>query len=303
MGAMLRLFFDNLLPVFLAAGAGFVLAARMRVDPKAVTHVAFFVLAPCFVFRVIVGGEVGGEALVRMVGFTTVSLLVLAALAAGIARALGWPRTRVAAVCLVVMLPNAGNYGLSASRFAFGDEGLAHAGIYFVSSSILTFTLGILVASLGRKSLGGALAGLPKVPTIWAVGLAIVVVRTGWSLPGPVDRTVELLAQACIPVFLIVLGMQLYGRGVRGPLGPGALAVGMRLVGGAALGLVLAPWFGLEGPARQAAVLQSAMPAAVINIVIAAEYDVDPAFVTSAVVLGTLLSPLTLTPLLGFLGA
>lgn len=300
---MLALFFDNLLPVFLAAGAGFVLAARMKVDPRAVTHVAFFVLAPCFVFSIIVNGEVAGEALVRMVGFAAVSLIGLAALAAGVAWGLGWPRSRIAAVCLVVLLPNSGNYGLSACRFAFGEEGLAHAGIYFVSSSILTFTLGILVASLGRKSLGQALAGLPRVPTIWAVALAIVMLRTGWSLPGPVDRTVELLAQACIPVFLIVLGMQLYGRGIRGPFGPGALAIGLRLVGGAAVGLAMAPWFDLAGTARQVAVLQSAMPAAVINIVIAAEYDVDPAFVTSTVVLGTLLSPLTLTPLLALLGA
>jgi predicted permease len=45
------------------------------------------------------------------------------------------------------------------------------------------------------------------------------------------------------------------------------------------------------------------MPSAVICIVIASEYDAEPAFVTSVVVLTTLLSPVTLTPILSFLGA
>jgi predicted permease len=45
------------------------------------------------------------------------------------------------------------------------------------------------------------------------------------------------------------------------------------------------------------------MPSAVICIVLATEYDVEPTFVTSVVFLTTLLSPLSLTPLLAYLGA
>ncbi len=45
------------------------------------------------------------------------------------------------------------------------------------------------------------------------------------------------------------------------------------------------------------------MPSAVVNIVIATEYDVEPEFVTGAVLVTTLLSPLSLTPLLAALGA
>ena len=42
------------------------------------------------------------------------------------------------------------------------------------------------------------------------------------------------------------------------------------------------------------------MPSAVITIVIAAEYDVEPAFVTSVVITTTVVSPLVLTPLLSY---
>jgi predicted permease len=45
------------------------------------------------------------------------------------------------------------------------------------------------------------------------------------------------------------------------------------------------------------------MPTAVMATVLATEFDVHPAFVTTVVTTTTLLSPLMLTPLLAFLGA
>ena len=44
------------------------------------------------------------------------------------------------------------------------------------------------------------------------------------------------------------------------------------------------------------------MPAAVTTTVLATEYGLDPSLVTAMVYIGTLLSPLTLTPLLVYLG-
>ena len=77
----------------------------------------------------------------------------------------------------------------------------------------------------------------------------------------------------------------------------------MIIVGGLLLGLALAPVFGLEGAARQAGILESAMPAAVMTTVLAEQYDLEPEFVSATVFLSTLLSPLTLSPLLVYLGA
>ena len=299
--SLVGLFTENLLPVFLAAGAGYILAATLRPDPRPISQVAFHVLAPCMVFQLIVDNHVTTEALLRMVGFTLVVLLAGGAVAALAARVLRWPRVLASAVTLVILIPNSGNYGLSVNAFAFGDEGLAQASLFFVTASVLTFTIGVLVVSLGRTSRASALAGLFRVPAIWAVAVALVLVRLGWSLPSPVAKPVLMFSQACVPVFLVVLGMQLHVTRPRGPWGPLVFAVGMRLVGGAALGLGLAPFFGLEGRAYQAGILQAAMPSAVICTILASEYDIEPGFVTSAVFFSTLVSPLTLTLLLAHL--
>jgi len=300
---MFQLFANNLLPVFLAAGAGYLISARGKIDPKPVAHIAFCVFAPCLIYRIVVDNQITGSAMARTAGFTAASLLILSGIALLVARRMHWPRPLTAAVVLTVLLPNAGNFGLSANLFAFGSAGLAEASLYFITAAILSYTAGVFVASLGRASMRDALLGLLRVPPIWAVLFAFVMVRFEAALPLPVDRVVTLLADACIPTLLIVLGMQLHGATWRGRFAPLAWTVGLRLVGGAALALVLVGVFGLEGPARQAGVLQSAMPSAVITIILATQYDVEPGFVTSAVFVSTILSPLTLTPLLAYLGA
>ena len=300
---MTSLFANNLLPVLAVSAAGWLLAARLRVDPRPLNHAAFYLFAPCLVFRILAGSDVNGGALARTVGFTVAALAIPATVAFVLARARGWSRTRTAAVVLVVLLPNAGNLGLPATRFAFGETALAHAGVFFVTASVLTYTVGVLVASLGRSGWVRALLRLPRVPAIWAVAAAVALRTTGAAVPVPLDRAIALLADATIPTLLVVLGMQLHGRGIRGSLPSIAGASALRLVGGAACGWLLAVPFGLTGAARQGAVLESAMPSAVVTIVLATEFDVEPSWVTSVVVATTILSPLTLTPLMALLGA
>ncbi len=299
--ALLALFADNLLPVLLVAGAGFALAATVRPDPRAVSHVAFSVFAPCLIFQLIMDSHVAPSDLLRMLGFALTTLLALALVALGTARLLRWPRPMASALMLTVMLPNAGNLGLSTNLLAFGRPGLTEATLFFLASSVLSYTLGVFIASYGREGFGAALRGLVRVPALWGVLLAFVLSGTGRTLPGPLATAVKLLAEACIPTFLVILGMQLYAARRGGPWRPIATATVLRLAGGAAAGLLFALVFGLEGPARQAGVLQASMPTAVITIILATEYGLEPAFVTGVVFVSTLLSPLTLTPLMGFL--
>jgi predicted permease len=77
----------------------------------------------------------------------------------------------------------------------------------------------------------------------------------------------------------------------------------MRLLIAPLLAIGLSRLFRMSGPSYQAVVLEAAMPAAVLTTILATEFDAEPTFVTTVVLITTLLSPLTLTPLLAFLGA
>jgi predicted permease len=81
-----------------------------------------------------------------------------------------------------------------------------------------------------------------------------------------------------------------------------SLSVFIRLAIGPLIGLLLAIPFALDGAARQGNVLQTGMPGAVATTVVASEYQLEPELVTAIVFVGTVLSPLTLTPLLVLLG-
>ncbi len=301
MDSLFALFSENLLPVFLAAGAGYALAFFSPLETRSVSRIAFYIFSPCLVFTLLTQNELGNGALLGMFVFATVQMILAAALAWGASRLLRFDRRITVAVVLAALLPNAGNFGLSVSRFALGEEGLAQASLFFIASGVMANTLGVYVASLGKSDYKTALVGLLKLPTIYAVLLAVLFLQFGWELPFPVARAANLLADAAIPTMLVLLGMLLHRTRWRGNLAGLGVANTVRLIASPLIALLLAAPFGLTGVARQAGVLQAAMPAAVMTTVLAAEFECEPEFMTAVVFTSTLLSPLTLTPLLAFL--
>ena len=140
-----------------------------------------------------------------------------------------------------------------------------------------------------------ALAGVTRVPTIYAVTAAGLVLWLHLPVPDAVLRPVTLLSDAALPLMILVLGMQLERAVWPERVSVVATAVVLSLVVTPLLGWGVARLLGLEGAAFQAAVIQASMPAAVVTTILALQYEVAPGFVTSVVVVSTLLSPFTLT--------
>lgn len=300
---LVSVFVENLLPILLATGVGYVAGAALGLEARSLARLGFNVFGPCLVFKLLTGTELSGSAMAGMAAVTALSLLGVAGIAFVIGRIMGLRRRPLAALVLVAMLPNAGNYGLSLVRMAFGQEALAHAGVFFVTSSVVLYTVGVFVASLGTVEPRQALFGLARVPAIYAVLVALVVVRMDLTIPLPIDRTVTILSEAAIPVFLVVLGLELRRAGSLESYRVLGLGIGLRLVVSPILALVLVRVLGITGSGREAGLVESAMPVAVATTVLAETYDIEPGFITAAVLVSTVLSPLTLTPLLAWLGA
>ena len=298
---LLSVLAEDLLPIFVVAGAGFLLARRLQVEVRPLARVTFHVLAPCLVFQVLVTSTLHPGDFGRMVVFAAAVRLAVGAIARIVTLPLRLEPPALSALLIVVMFSNTGNYGLSVVLFAFGREALSHASIYFAAGAVLMYTLGVFIASSGRRSPGQALLGVFRVPVLYAVALAALVMVTGTPLPTGLMRPVSLLADAAIPVMLLVLGMQLERGGWPERPALVGLAAGFVLVVSPLVGFGLADAMGLEGAARQAAITQASMPAAVVNTILALEYRVEPAFVTAAVLVSTLLSPITVAVVIALL--
>lgn len=303
MNNLLILFSNNILPIFLAAGCGFLVSKFLKVPPKPISQVTFYIFSPCLIFSLLTSSQLGGDDITKMVGFTVILMTGLGLLAWLVGRALRLDRLLLVAVVLTTMFANSGNYGLSLTLFAFGEDALAHASLFFVTQAILVQTVGVVIVSLGSLSLKQAIISLFKVPGLYAVTLALIFNYMNWQLPLFADRTISLLGDAAIPVLMVLLGIQLGYSSING--NPRVLVTSnvLRLVVSPILAIGLSVVFGLTGVARQAGIIEAAMPTAVLTTVLATQYNVKPSFVSTVVFTTTLLSPFTVTPLLAYLGA
>ncbi len=287
------------------AAVGFALGRRFHPDLKSVTRLSFYIFSPCLVFTSLTHAELTGAEFGQMAVFTVIVNGAMLSLTLLVGLGLRLERPALAALIIAAVFVNGGNYGLAVTKFAFGEAALSRAVVYYVVSTLLIYSVGVLVASAGKRPLRQALLQGLTLPSTYALLLAGLLRLTGWQTPLAVDRAVALLSQAAIPVMLIVLGLQMaemkrdaWSHHHWALIG---VAVFLQLVIAPLMGIGLAALLGLEGVARQAAVLETAMPTAVITTVLAVEYDLDAAFMTRVVILSTLLSPLTVTPLIAYL--
>ncbi|HKE85569.1 MAG TPA: AEC family transporter [Vicinamibacterales bacterium] len=298
---LFSIFISDLFPVFAIAGAGFLLARTLGVQVQTVSRVTFYALAPALVFNVLVSSTLDGLQAGRMVLFYVLVTIAAGLMARLAAIPLRLDRPSLSAFLLVVVSSNSGNYGLPVAMLAFGRDGLAFASMYFLASSLFSYTGGILIAATGRRTIREAIVGITRVPAVYGAAAAGLSLLLHWPLPDALMRPVSMLSDAALPMMIIVLGMQLERatRPDRPAMVATAVVLSIVLMPLAAIGI--AHLVGLHGAAFQAGVLQASMPTAVITTILALEFNVEPNFVTSVVALSTLLSPLTVTVLIAFL--
>lgn len=300
--ALLNVFINNLLPILLLSGAGFALGRTLNLDSRPLGRVIFYILSPALVFNILTSSKLAVESILLMMGYAAATMMLIAGIAFVAGKLFRLEQSVLTIVVLTSFFANNGNYGLPLISFAFGQEALAYASIYFVTNSLLLYTVGVLIASLGHLRLKEAALGLLKVPAIYAIGLAVIFIQTGWTLPSPIQQTVELTAGAAVPAMIILLGLELQKAEWTRNLKALSIPVVCRLLIGPVIGIAMAALFGLNKMASKDGITEAGMPSAVMTTVLANEYNLDSSLVTAIVFAGTVLSPLTLTPLLYFLG-
>ncbi len=297
--SLLPIFVETVLPVFLVAAAGYLLAWKMPMDGRALGRLLFWLATPSLVFRSLYQMEIDFLALqqIVMVGASVVVFTGILGWLAGFDQ----ERRRRAAIVLTSAVPNNGNMGIPICYFAFGQPGLALGSLYYVVSSFLSNTVGVAVASSGQTTLRQALGNSLRVPMLYAATAGLLLNRIGGELPQPLFRSIDLLANAAIPGMLVLLGIQLHAA----PLGQGygviARSALIRLVAGPLLAWLLTALLAVGGVERSVIILQAAMPTAVMSAVLATEYDAAPKLVATVIFVTTVASMVTLSVVLWLL--
>lgn len=279
------------LPVLLVAGIGFIWAKMgRRFDSVFLTDIATNVGTPCLAAHSLTNleiaptalAEMGVAVLIALAGFLVLGLVVLRLLKLS-------PNSYLPAL----MFPNTGNMGLPLSLFAFGQEGLGLAVVYFGCTVTLQFTVGISL-SAGNLSL----SRLVRTPTVYAVVISVILLLFDIPVPTWIDNTIGVLGGITIPMMLLTLGVSLAQLKVNA-MGRNLLLSCVRLGGGFLIALIIVHVFDLPPVAAGVLIIQSSMPVAVFNFLFAQYYGRAHADVAAMVVISTALSFLTL-PLLAY---
>ncbi|HWI52330.1 MAG TPA: AEC family transporter [Symbiobacteriaceae bacterium] len=293
--SLLQTMINNVLPVFLLAGLGWVARRILKIEVKDPAAVAVYLLTPGFIANSILNAKLVSTEIGKIIifGLALTGAMILITLITG--RLLGWSPVERNAAVLSSSFMNVANYGLPVILFAFGQAGFDRAAVFVVLESLLMYTVAVFFAARGRLDLRQALKAVFKLPMVWAATGALAIRLTGVALPEVVMKPVGLLANGALVVLIIILGMQVAGIRLKGARVKISIVAFLRLIASPVVALGLVAWLKPEPLTAQVLVLESAMPAAVNVTLLAVQFDAEPDQVSGVTLVSTLVSLLTVT--------
>lgn len=301
---VLQILENVIAPVFIIIATGFIIRRLTSIETGSLSEIILYAFTPCLVFTDIIQSSLGVRTWAEISFITVATALVMMSVSWSIGKALGLGKKSMSAFVLSTSLVNTGNYGLPVNLLAFGQNGLELAVVYFVVSSVLSYTLGVFIASHGTQSLKESLRSVMRLPHIYAVFAAFAVRLLGVPVPEPVLQPLNLMGQATIPAMLVVLGMELAQpalkpNSVDWPLV--SLSAALKLLFPIIPVILLSTLIGFGGLGRNVTLIQACMPTAVLAVIFTVKFKGDSQFVTKVIIISTLVSIVTLTLLLSFI--
>jgi predicted permease len=298
----MQLFTDILmnvtLPIVALVGLGFGAQWKLRLDVPSLNRLLVFVIMPAFLIHFLSSARQPISELWPTIYFTAIQFVLLILLGWLAAKLFRLPMEFAPILAMATVYANVGNYGIPLVKLAFPERFMLH-------QSVITSMMTLLIVSVGAWMLApkreetGVLVRLkiafetPVVPAV-LVGMALRAAEI--RLPAIVATPLELIGSTFPPLALFALGAQLAetGRGVL-KVGPMSLLLVLKLMLAPALTWGLAIALGISDDLTELYVVAAATPVGVLLALFCAEYDRQPRFVSGAVLISTMLSPIFVT--------
>jgi len=281
--------FNATIPTFLLVLLG-AFADRLfhKIDIQKLSKLAVYIFIPALMFDALAATNLSLSAALLLSLTYFIYLLVLGLMSWFGSTGLSMIERR--GVLATALFGNTGNMGLPITLFAFGQAGLERAVVLFVLSIVAMFSLGPVLLSGSSEGWVRRLWDAVRLPPFWATFLGVAVNVSGLAMPVSLERSIDLLGSAAIPVMLISLGIQMRRSWVWELGGAAVRTSFFRMFIGPFVAFGVALLFGLAALDLRVLVLSAAMPAAVTMFVVAVEVKGDFAGVAKSVVMTTVLS-------------
>lgn len=205
--------FSVTFPFFALVLCGYIAVRRAMLPLPAIpgmnTFVLYFAL-PCMLYRFGANTPIAQllDAGVLTVYLLCALIMVGITMAATLSHRIAWNDAAFGA--LVAAFPNNGFMGVPLLLALVGPRSSGPVIVTIVVDMVVTSSLCIALSRVGsgsgKTAVANALRGMLTNPMPWAIVLGGVSAASGLALPGPVLRTVGLLADAASPVALFTIG-------------------------------------------------------------------------------------------------
>jgi predicted permease len=265
-------------------------------DGPMLVQVVIYLALPALVLRIMVTSELDAKlALVPIVGFVVHGVLL--AVIFGVSRLRRFDRPTTGALVVATAVGNTGFFGIPLIAASGANLSVAAAVMFDTfCTGILTWTSTVWIGGrFGDPNAEGAPTnGIWRnllLPPTWALAVGLTLNLIGvHDLPDVLDRSLEILGAAVLPLVLIYAGLAIEWDGVRRAWREVGLAAIGRFAIAPAVGLGVALAFGLDGDVLRTVVLMTAMPTAMMSLVIGGWFKLRTDVIAGAVVTTTLLA-------------
>ena len=302
--------FLKTLPFFALIGLGFA-AARMRVfPPEATAYLTKFVFVfalSAMLFSFAANLSLGAILDARFVAAYLAGTVAVYALATAVGFARGLPVAESAVEAQCAVIGNVGFLGLPMFVLLLGP-GSAGPLLMVLATDLIVFSSLIVIlvtgsrGAVGWRTVGTVAAGLARNPMIVSIAAGIAWSATGRPLWTPVAEFVGILGAAATPGALFAIGASLAGKSAE-RLSVAGWLTGCKLVLHPAAVALCALWL-LPVADRDAAIVMiaaAALPVAGNVYMLAQHYGIAPQRVSTAILVSTLASILTVPVAIGLL--
>jgi malonate transporter len=300
--------FFKLFAIFAVVALGWVVG-RLRWlgenDPaRVLSNAAFYIFVPALLFRTTARIDLDAMPWSTVIAFFVPVLAMLVGVYVWQrVFAKGGPAAAPSVRAISATFGNTLQVGVPMAAALFGEAGLAiHVAIVSLHAMTLLTVLTALVEldiARERRALGHSNAHLAKTlrktvrntiihPVVLPVLAGLLWNLSGLTLPPVADEVLLNLAQAVVPLCLVLIGMSLAYYGIGGAARGAVMLSVLKLLVLPALVLVVAHWgFGLAGLPLAVVVMMAALPVGSNALIFSQRYETLEAEATTVIVFST----------------
>ena len=298
---------NSIAPIFLLIAFGWILQkTRFFHDSffKGLNRFVYWFALPALLVTSISRAEIDSGAISKILALFSLGTLLSLALAWMIARKLQLPAPSRGSFIQGSFRGNGAFVGLPIIIYSLGSLDPASSALGTVMLAPIVIVLNIFSVSVllhhsenkvgTGQSIASFIGQLVKNPLIISCAFGLILNLLDLRFPLFLDRPLDALGRAALPLILISIGASLEIERLKGAAPPSLIASLLKVAVTPAIGFILAPLFHLDNTERMIAVFYLACPTAGMSYIMAEVMNNDAILAGRIVALSTLLAAVTL---------